>query len=138
MNEQRPSKELVHFYAGFPGKALCLNTDTPIGTNSNIHWENVTCPRCWIDFLIGDGKRDNIIVPMSIARDVQAALRAGAPEPPGNALLGAAQVRVQHYERALRKVREQCDCNGDLLGVTICDEALYSDSPTQPLVGEQP
>lgn len=55
-----------------------------------------------------------------------------AAHEPGNALLGAAMVRVQHYERALRKVREQCDCNGDLRGVTICDEALYSDSPSQP------
>ncbi len=47
MSDSVPSKEpIVHFYAGFPGKALCMGTDTPLLTLSNSNKDRVTCNQC--------------------------------------------------------------------------------------------
>lgn len=36
----------VHFYAGWPGKVVCIDGHPPIGTCSTIKSEHVTCEEC--------------------------------------------------------------------------------------------
>lgn len=102
--DNQASKEIVHAYAGWPGKAMCLGADTPLGTHSNTSWAEVTCVRCWIDHLIGDGKRDNIIVPMCIARDVQAALKAENEPCPAHSHPGCPHC---HPDKTVPQLNEQ-------------------------------
>ena len=58
-----------------------------------------------------------------------------AAQQPGNALLGAAQVRVQHYEKALRDIGACISGHDSVVCQDVADiieKALYSDTPTQP------